>query len=332
MAVVERGEQSPMQAAEQPRQEARGSMSRPERARRRLRLRRIGPAAAVLFVAMVGPLVVPVPPLEGTVPPRELAGADSRFVTVNGIDVHYTVAGSRAPALVLLHGFGASVFSWREVVGPLSRRWQVVAFDRPSAGLTERPMPGEWDPSDYPGGSPYSPEAQADLVIGLLDALGIRSAVLVGHSAGGSIALLSALRHPGRVVGLVLVDAAVYTEGGPPGIVYPLLKTPQARRIGPLVARSLGGVAGERFLELAWHDPARITPAIRAGYRLPLKAERWDRGLWELTVARHPLRLHERLEEVRCPVLVISAETTTASCRSKSRDGLRSPSRRRSSQ
>lgn len=278
-------------------------------ARRRLRTRRVAAVIAVTLAgAVIGPLIVPIPPLQGTVPPRELAGAHSRFVKVNGIEVHYTTSGSGDPPLVLLHGFGASVFSWREVIGPLSRKRQVVAFDRPSAGLTQRPLPGEWDSADYARGSPYSAEAQADLAVGLLDALGLQDAVLVGHSAGGTIALLAAMRHPERVRGLVLIDPAVYTEGGPPVFIAPLLRTPQARRLGPLLVRSLGGRAGDRLLELAWHEPARITDAVRAGYCLPLQAADWDRGLWELVAARRPLRLYERLDEVRCPVLVLSGE------------------------
>jgi pimeloyl-ACP methyl ester carboxylesterase len=263
---------------------------------------------ALLLILLVGPFLVPIPPLDDTVTPRELADEDSRFATVNGIEVHYKEQGSGEDAIVLLHGFGASSFSWREVTTALSADGRVVAFDRPSAGLTQRLMPNEWNPADYAGGSPYSPEAQADLTVALLDELGIERAVLVGHSAGGSVAMLTALKYPERVEALVLVDPAIYTEGGPPAFVYPLLKTPQMRRLGPLVGRALGGPAGERILKMAWHDPSRITEEIRQGYRLPLRAENWDRALWELTVARRPLDLGERLDELTVPVLVVSGD------------------------
>jgi len=268
----------------------------------------LGVLGALLLMLIVGPFLVPIPPLEDTVPPRELADDDSRFVTVNGIEVHYKDEGSGEDAIVLLHGFGASSFSWRELMTPLSADARVIAFDRPAAGLTQRLMPDEWDPADYAGGSPYSPEAQADLTVALLDELGIERAVLVGHSAGGSIAMLTALTYPERVEALVLVDPAIYTEGGPPAFVYPLLKTPQMRRLGPLVGRALGGPTGERILTMAWHDPSRITDEIREGYRLPLRAENWDRALWELTVARRPLDLGDRVDEIACPVFVISGD------------------------
>ncbi len=242
----------------------------------------------VLAVLLLGPFLVPVPPLEGTVPPEQLADPDSRFVEVNGIRVHYKVAGEGEPVLILLHGFAASTFSWREVMAPLAQGRTVIAFDRPAFGLTGRPMPGEWQ-----GESPYSTAAQADLTVGLMDALGIERAILVGNSAGGTVAVLTALRYPERVEALVLVDAAIY-QGGPPAWLAPLLRTPQMRHIGPLIARRIQAW-GEEFARSAWHDPSGITPEVWAGYTRPLRAENWDRALWELTAASRPLGLAERL-------------------------------------
>ena len=254
---------------------------------------------AFLFLPLVGPFLVPVPPLEGVVLPQELADPDSRFVEVGGIAVHYKMAGSGEPVLILLHGFGASTFSWREVVGPLSEVGTVVAFDRPGFGLTERPMPGEWA-----GPNPYTPEAQAGLTVGLMDALGVERGILVGHSAGGTIALLTALTYPERVEALVLVDAAVYS-GGTPGWLRPILHTPQMRHLGPLLVRSIQNW-GMDLARSAWHDPEKLTPEIWEGYTRPLRAQNWDRALWELTLASHPLDL--RPAGVSVPVLVITGD------------------------
>lgn len=256
----------------------------------------------LLLAALVGPFLVPVPPLEGTVPPEELADPDSRFIDLNGLRVHYKETGEGEPALVLLHGFAASTFSWREVMGPLGEDRMVVAFDRPGFGLTSRPLPGEWS-----GQSPYSAESQVDLTIRLLDALGLERAVLVGNSAGGTIAALTALEHPERVEALVLVDAAVYSTGGLPDWLVPVLRTPQMRRVGPLITRRIQGW-GLDFARSAWHDPSRITPEIWAGYLRPLQADNWDRGLWELTAAGHSLALPERLDQIGVPTLVITGD------------------------
>ena len=122
--------------------------------------------AVLLVAALIVPFLVPVRPLENTVPPQQLADPDSRFLDVNGIDVHFKQAGSGDPALLLLHGFAASTFSWREVMGSLSTNHTVVAFDRPAFGLTERPLRGEWGDQN-----PYSAEAQAALTVGLMDRL-----------------------------------------------------------------------------------------------------------------------------------------------------------------
>jgi len=261
--------------------------------------------SVLLVILLVGPFLVPVPPLEGTVPPEQLADPDSRFIEVNGITVHYKMAGSGRPALVLLHGFAVSTFSWREVIGPMSEWGTVVAFDRPGFGLTERPMP-----EGGRGAAPlrlYSPESQPDLTVGLMDALGIERAVLVGNSAGGTVALLTALTYPERVEALVLVDPAVYVRGMTPAWLRPFLNTPQMRHLGPLLARQIQDW-GVDFARSAWHDPSRITPEIWEGYAKPLRAENWDRALWEVTRAGHPLGLEKRLGEVRVPVLVITGD------------------------
>lgn len=258
--------------------------------------------AVLLGAAILLPLVVPIPPLGDTLPVSELAYPDSEFVDVGGLEVHLQRAGDGGLPLLLLHGFGASTFSWRRVLAPLATDRQVVAFDRPAFGLTERPIP------PYPAGiSPYSPEAQVELTVGLMDTLGIDRGVLIGNSAGGTIALRAALEHPERVAALVLVDPAVYEGGGAPGWVRPLLRLPQVRRLGPLFVRSIRERGGQ-LIETAWHDPSRITPEVLEGYTRPLQAENWDRALWELTVASGESDLATRLGELNLPVLVITGD------------------------
>lgn len=261
-----------------------------------------GVLAAVLLLLVVGPFLVPVPALEDVVPPRELADPDSRFIPVNGLEMHYKQVGQGEPAIILLHGFGASQFSWRSVIEPLGTLGTVIAYDRPAFGLTERPMPGSWQ-----GESPYSTQSQVDLLFGLMDALNIEQAVLVGNSAGGTIATLASLEHPERVSGLVMVDAAIYAGGGSPAWARPLLATPQMNHIGPLIARQLRD-RGEDAIRLAWHDPSRVTPEVFEGYRKPLRAENWDRALWELTKASRETGLAERLGQLAVPVLVVTGD------------------------
>ena len=71
--------------------------------------------AVLLALVLIGPLVAPVPALEGVVPPEQLADPDSLFVDVDGVNVHYKETGQGDTALLLLHGFASSTYSWREV-------------------------------------------------------------------------------------------------------------------------------------------------------------------------------------------------------------------------
>ena len=263
--------------------------------------------ALILLVLLVcclllGPLVVPSGEVRATVPVEQLAEPDSLFVDVDGLSVHYKVAGEDEPTVVLLHGFAASVFSWRKVMDPLGDLGMVIAFDRPAFGLTERPMAGEWGEQN-----PYTPEAQADLTVAVMDELGVEKAILVGHSAGGTVALLTALRYPGRVEALVLEDAAVYESAGTPSWMGPFLRLPLMDRFGPLLVRSLT-LWGEAGIRAAWSDPDKITVELISGYKKPLQAENWDRALWELVLASHPLGLGQQLDEVLVPALVITGE------------------------
>jgi pimeloyl-ACP methyl ester carboxylesterase len=256
----------------------------------------------VLIVLLVGPLVAPLPALEGTVPPEELADPDSQFIDLRGVRLHYKVAGAGEPAFVLLHGFLASTYSWREVVAPLSEIGTVIAFDRPAFGLTSRPMPGEWGEEN-----PYTPDFATWLTLDLMDALGVDRAILVGNSAGGALSARIAVEHPGRVEALVLVDAAVYPRGGSPSWMRPLLATPQLRRIGPVLLRNVRDW-GLDFARSAWHDPSRITPEVWEGYTVPLRADDWDRALYEFTVSSFQVDLATRLDEITMPVLVITGD------------------------
>lgn len=258
-----------------------------------------------LLILGIGPFFIPIPPLENTVSPEELADPDSRFVDVHDVRVHYKSAGKGADTLLLLHGFGASTFTWSRVIGSLSDYYTVIAYDRTGFGLTSRPMPGEWR-----GENPYSAESQADQAVALMDTLGISKVVLVGNSAGGTIATLIALKYPGRIKALILEGAAIFREG-PPHWVCPIVNTPQVKRLGPLVIREVRehftGIVN-KSQQLAWHDPGRQTPDIVEGYDKPYQTGNWDRALWELTLAYHPLHLEKKLHEIEMPVLVITGD------------------------
>ncbi len=268
---------------------------------RRIRfLRGFSIALLVLLVLLlVGPFLVPVRPAPGTVPPQELADPDSHFVEINGLNIHYKMMGQGQPVFILLHGFGASLFSWHAVMEPLSQYGMVIAYDRPAFGLTERPL--KWT-----GQNPYGPEANEALLLGLMDHFGVQKALLIGNSAGGTLSMQFALQYPQRVQALVLVDPAVYGNGAPAWVRL-LGKTPQMQHLGPLFVRSIQK-SGLDLIRTAWHDPSKITQATWDGYTLPLKADNWDGALWDLTMANHGTGLLEHLQDFKVPILVITGE------------------------
>jgi pimeloyl-ACP methyl ester carboxylesterase len=286
--------------------------------------------ATITVLVLVAPLLVPVPALEGTVSATALAYPDSRFVGValprgGGLQVHVQTmppglepgttdaAGAAAAAagadvgVVLLHGFGSHTMTWRHLLPALAGVGPAIAFDRPGFGLTERPMPGDWPR----GANPYDTASQIDLTIALMDAYGLERAVLVGHSAGGALAVEVALAHPERVAGLVLVSPAIVRGGGAPGWTRPLLHTPQMNRVGPLLMRQLGGSAGEGFLRAAYANPERLATEDVEAYRRALRAHHWDRALWELTKASREPRSLDALPRLGMPVLVLSGAADT---------------------
>ncbi len=232
-------------------------------------------------------------------------------ITINGLDVAVEQAGPAGPAsssdeepLLLLHGSFLSIFSWREVLARLAAHRRVIAFDRAAFGETARPaVRHRWGQAVGP--NPYTPEAQADLTVALMDALDVPHAVLVGNSAGGTIALLTALRHPQRVSALVLVGAMVYSG-------YPVSEMPRALRalipkaVGAALVRTMIGRLHTTMMRTFWHRPQRITPDIWQGYRASLAHAAWPAAYWELIIATHRLYLAEHLGTIQVPALVVS--------------------------
>lgn len=127
------------------------------------------------------------------------------FFEIDGVHLHYLDRGD-GPVLVLLHGNGAMVQDF-EITGLLDRlaeRYRVIVFDRPGFGHSSRPRSKAW-----------TPFAQAALIRQALARLGVKQAIIVGHSWGTLVALALALDHPSAVRALVLLS----------GYYFPTLRT-----------------------------------------------------------------------------------------------------------
>ncbi|KFK38473.1 hypothetical protein AALP_AA3G117400 [Arabis alpina] len=164
--------------------------------------------------------------------PMNLADPDSCFCEFQGVHIHHKVfdpqtltddvqitsqddQGTRKAEfpMILLHGFGASVYSWSRVMKPLARlvRSKVLAFDRPAFGLTSRMLhPFSGTPNDAKPLNPYSMVYSVLTTLYFIDFLATEKAILVGHSAGCLVALDSYFEAPERVAALILVAPAIF--------------------------------------------------------------------------------------------------------------------------
>src|ERR1700687_5066804 len=185
--------------------------------------------AAIAIAAMVRPDI----PLEALLP--EYGAPPSKFVEIEGMRIHYRDEGTRPP-LVMLHGFGSSLFTWDRWVRQLAGTRRLIRRDLPGFGL----------PGPAPDGD-YRAERYVRVFAALLDSLGVERTDIAGNSMGGRTALMFALEHPERVRKLILVDAGGFAPMPPP----PLFRLAQVPILGPFlilhvtprfaIRRTLGG-------------------------------------------------------------------------------------------
>jgi pimeloyl-ACP methyl ester carboxylesterase len=202
-----------------------------------------------------------------------------------------------ADVYVLLHGFGASAFTWRHLAPRLAERGHVVLVDIKGFGSAPKPDDGVYSPGDL-----------AELVHRLLIERDLSRVTLVGHSLGGGISLLTALRlldeGADRLHRLVLISSAAYPQRLPPFVGL-------ARR--PRLSAFLFWLLGPRrvirvVLRKIFFDKTAVTPEQIEGYADPLE-ERAAREalLWVGSRVLPPDidALNARFPQIEAPTLLI---------------------------
>ncbi|KAI7756872.1 hypothetical protein M8C21_000305 [Ambrosia artemisiifolia] len=188
--------------------------------------------------------------------------------------------------IVLVHGFGGGVFSWRHVMGELSRHVNciVAAFDRPGWGLTSRTRRDEWESNNLP--NPYMLDTQVDMLLSFCKEMGFSSVVLVGHDDGGLLALKAAQRVKAspslvdvEIKGVVLLTTSLSREVVP-GFARILMRTSLGKKhmVRPLLRTEISQVVNRR----AWYDATKLTMDVLSLYKAPLCVEGWDESLHEI--------------------------------------------------
>lgn len=261
---------------------------------------------AIGATLLFGPFFVPVGTsgtLTGAQAIETVPGLEPNFLSVLDHRVHYEIAGDpdSRQLILLLHGFGASSFSWEKVIEPLAQKTQslVIAYDRAGFGFTERPQ-------IWTGENPYGSNAQKLVIEEFIESFGAgKDVVLVGHSAGGLLAADFAISNPAAISQLVLFAPAIGTGGGVPSWLGFALNIPQLNHLGPLLVSSIS-TSGLEVIYQSYHDQNLITEETLNGYTAPLKIAGWERGFWEFVKA--PRNSELVLENLVTPTLIITGD------------------------
>jgi pimeloyl-ACP methyl ester carboxylesterase len=173
--------------------------------------------------------------------------------------LHVQETGQGAP-LVAVHGFGASTYTWREVLDVLAESHRVYAVDLKGSGRAPKPRDGR-----------YSIRDQAALILELVAERKLTGLTLVGHSFGGGVALATALEllrtSPGTLTSLVLFASPAYRQPLP--LFIRALRVPWLGALGQHLLPTSFQV--RTVLRLAYHDDALIGDDVVAAYAEPLE-------------------------------------------------------------
>ncbi|RYY84450.1 MAG: alpha/beta fold hydrolase, partial [Comamonadaceae bacterium] len=204
-------------------------------------------AAAVLLAVGALAFWLWTPDEDRTALEARYLAAPADMVQVAGVRLHVRDTGAKdAPAVILLHGFGASLHTWETWAQGLAASHRVIRFDLPGKGLSAPDPSGD-----------YTDRRTLDLVLALMDRLGVARASVVGHSIGGRMAWTFAAAHPQRVDKLVLVSPDGFAS---PGFSYG--KAPTVPAVFKLMRYVLPRPLLRMSLAPAYADPAALTDAL----------------------------------------------------------------------
>lgn len=210
--------------------------------------------------------------------------------------------GAAVDTFLLIHGYGASSFTWRHWAPALARRGHVVLIDLKGHGAAPKPDDDRYGPAD-----------QAELVHRLVEERGLGRLTLVGHSLGGGVVLLTALRlleaaraahREPLLKRVVMVAGAAYRQRVPPFV--PLARHP---RLFMSLMRMIGATLVVRYvLRTIVYDPDAIVAEQVAGYAAPLESPEAVRALIACARRIVPENLDEltgRYAELDVPTLLL---------------------------
>jgi pimeloyl-ACP methyl ester carboxylesterase len=213
-----------------------------------------------------------------------------RRASVNGVELAYEIRGAGAP-IVMIHGAQGDQSMFNDLAADFSRRFRVLTFDQRGSGLSEKP---DMD---------YTIAMLADDTAALMEQVGFSAAHVLGVSMGGTVAQEVALRHPSKVLSLIL---GCTTAGGAKAIRIGGNSFAAAYSTEPMPAEQRGRLLAEAAFTKGYLDkhPEIITAMIEGRRQRPLDPAALARRL--KAIAGHDA--YERLPQIKCPTLVIAGK------------------------
>ncbi len=199
--------------------------------------------------------------------------------------------------LILLHGLGASSYTWRKVIPELARDYRVIAIDLKGFGKSDKPLDQRYSLLDH-----------ARLIEDFILRRKLRDVTLAGHSYGGGVALAVALNLQdagyAHVSRLILIDSIAYRQPLP--FFFQVLKTPFIGEIGMSIIPP--EVQMGRALSIAYHEDAKVTDETVEAYASALRSEGGRHALL-YTIDRLDPELADRFalryKDLKQPALVL---------------------------
>lgn len=183
---------------------------------------------------------------------REMYPFEPRYHTVGGLKLHYVDEGKGSP-VVMLHGNPTWSFYYRRLADALRDEYRVIVPDHMGCGFSDKPQ-------DYD----YTLAAHIDNLENLIVGLGLENITLVLHDWGGAIGMGYAVRHPGKIKKIVVLNTSAFYSSVVPFRIS-ICRLPL---FGDVVVRGLN-IFARSALTMAVNDHERITPEVRDGYLMP---------------------------------------------------------------
>lgn len=221
--------------------------------------------------------------------------ARAETLEVQGLKTRLVRAGKGEP-VILLHGLGASSYSWRFVVPELAKRYEVFAPDLPGFGRTDKP----WD-------FDYSIAGLHRWVAALMDRLGIEAARFAGNSMGGVITLWTAMDAGHRVKRMALFGTPAFPENRPK-LLWPL----SWPVVGRMYELALGEATLRWIAKRTFVDQSVITEEMIEEYGHALKTSAGRRAVAEFVRRAIPPDARERIASyatLKNPALVLVGDS-----------------------